>query len=453
MAIPSSLQRTVSAPSAILLVVSGIIGSGVFKKIAPMAENLHSARLVLLCWAIAGVISLIGALCTAELAAMMPGSGGEFVYFKKIYGRFFSFLFGWANLVVMRTATIAALSFVFAESFNNLFPLPVIGSISISIKLLASGLIILLSYVNHRGVVFSEKLSRYVIIMIILVIAGFVVSGLSSPLGTSSNLIQDSGSPEGWLLLSAIFTSMLSAFWGYEGWSNIGYIGEEIKNPQRNLPLALGVGTLIVMALYLALNAVYLYVTPIQDLAAMYFLQNKIAAVEVSRLISGNTGAIILSALILFTTFNCTNSSLLMSARIFYAMARDGLFIKSAGEIHPQYKTPSRAILFQGIWSIVLVWSGSFDQLTDLLIFAAFIFYGSTALGVILLRRKEPDAPRPFKVVLYPVLPAFFALFCLTLIIITIVQRPLQSTIGLGLIALGVPVYFYFVRQSSKKQA
>jgi APA family basic amino acid/polyamine antiporter len=441
----TTLKRTVTRLPAILLVVSAIIGSGVFKKIAPMADGLHSPQLILGSWIAAGLLSLAGALCNAELASMMPASGGEYRYFKRIYGNFFSFLYGWGNLTVMKSCTIAALAYIFAESFNVLLPLP--GG-SMSIKLLATTLIILLSYVNHRGIVFSEKLSRYLITSIIIVMIAFVALAFGSGKGNYSYFTQPNAqAPEDWNLFIALFAASLSAFWGYEGWNNIGFIGEEVTNPQKNIPIALGMGTIIVIFLYLGMNAAYLYIMPVEQLAAINHGEHRIAAVEVANVISGKSGAIILSCLILFTTFNCVNSTILMSARIFFAMARDGLFLESAGKIHPKYQTPSRAILWQAVWAIVLLWSGNFDQLTDLLIFAAFIFYGATAFGVILLRRKEPDAIRPYKVVGYPLLPAIFSLFCLALVIVTILRTPVQSLIGLALILSGAPVYYYYVNK------
>jgi APA family basic amino acid/polyamine antiporter len=449
-----SLKRTINRMPAVLLVISAIIGSGIFKKIAPMSAGLGSPTLILTCWVVAGVLSLIGALCTAELAAMMPGSGGEYVYFKKVYGKFFSFLYGWGNLTVMKSATIAALAYIFSESFNVLVKLPELtisglGTVgeNASIKILATALIIILSFVNHRGVVFGAKLSRFLIVSIIVVILASVVFAFSSGHGSMANLSHESHPPEGWKLVTAFFAASLSAFWGYEGWNNIGYIGEEIKEPQKNLPIALGVGTIAVMVLYLIVNSVYLYVLPVEQLAAIHNAANQIAAVEVARILSGNVGAIVLSCLILLTTFTCTNSTILMSSRILFAMARDGLFFKSTGRIHSVYQTPSKAIMWQCIWAVLLLWSGNFDQLTDLLIFASFIFYGATAAGVIVMRIKAPDMHRPYKAIGYPVLPAIFALFCLVLVCVTIYREPKQALTGLLLIFSGVPVYLYYIRK------
>jgi APA family basic amino acid/polyamine antiporter len=409
-----SLNRTITRWPAILLVVSAIVGSGVFKKIAPMADALHSSGWILLCWLVAGLFSLMGALCTAELAAMMPGAGGEYVFFKRIYGRFFAFLYGWGNLTVM--------------------------------KMIASLLIIGLSFINHRGVVLGEKLSRYLIAAVIIAILGFCIAALGSSHGSTTHFTDAQHPPVGWPLIAAFFAAAVSAFWGYDGWNNIGYLGEEVINPQKNIPLALGIGTCAVIVLYLLVNAAYLYVVPVEELAAIHHAVNKIAAVEVARIISGKAGAVILSSLILLTTFTCTNSTILMSARVVYAIAKDKLFFSGAAVVHPTYKTPSHAIGYQCLWAIVLLWSGNFDQLTDLLIFASFIFYGATAFGVLVMRRRLPDAVRPYKVIAYPVLPIVFTLFCVSLVVITIIQHPLQACIGLTLIFSGIPVYLYYTR-------
>jgi len=454
-----SLNKTITRWPAILLVISAIIGSGVFKKIAPMADALQSSGLILTCWILAGLLSLIGALCTAELAAMMPGAGGEFVYFKKIYGRFFAFLYGWGNLTVMKSATIAALAYIFSESFHGLFairsynyqPLGSLGN-NITVKLVATALIIVLSFVNHKGVVLGEKLSRYLISAIILIIIGLCIAAVGSPHGNLNHFTAAKHAPENWHLVAAFFAAALSAFWGYEGWNNIGYLGEEVKNPQKNIPLALGIGTGVVIILYLLVNAAYIYIMPVDQLAAIHHSLNKIAAVEVARLISGTTGAVVLSCLILLTTFTCTNSTILMSSRILYAVARDGMFFPSAGKVHPVYKSPSNAIVWQAVWAVVLLWSGNFDQLTDLLIFASFIFYGATAFGVIVMRYKNSDIHRPYRVIGYPLLPVIFTLFCLTLVIVTIIQQPVQALTGLGLIFSGIPVYLYFNTLINKKQ-
>ncbi|KAA6439021.1 amino acid permease [Dyadobacter flavalbus] len=437
----NSLKPSINPVSAIFLVVSAIVGSGIYKKVAPMTAELHSPSLVLLCWALAGALSLMGAMSNAELASMMPGSGGEYIYFRKIYGKFFSFLYGWGSFAVMKTATIAALAHVFSESIHEIIPgLHMLGNASIQI--IASLLILFLSYVNHRGVHFGEKLSTYFIAGIVLSILAFVVLALTSGKGNFAHFTATNTQvPTGWKLFAAMFAASLSAFWGYEGWNNIGFAGEEVKNPQRNLPLALGAGTLIVVLLYLMINAVYLYVLPVGRIESLG--PGQIAAVEAARVLGGSYGAILLSVLIVLTTFNCTNGTILLSARIFFAMARDGLFIRKAAEIHPVYHTPSFSILMQAIWSIVLVWSGSFDVLTDLLVFASFLFYGAAAFGVILFRKNK--MPRPYKVPLW--IPAVFSTFCFVLVIVSTINQPMQTLTGLLLICSGIPVYYYYNRK------
>nr|WP_293837433.1 amino acid permease [uncultured Arsenicibacter sp.] len=446
----ANLQRSIGLRPAILLVVSVIVGSGVFKKVAPMAAELGSPLLILGCWAGAGLISLAGALSNAEMAGMFPDSGGEYIYYRKIYGRFFAFMYGWGNFMVMKTAAIAALAHIFGQSFCSLWGVST-AEAALLVKLVATGLILLLTWVNYRGVPFAEGVSRLLTYLMFLSVAVIVFLGLRSESGSVQHMLAGSTNPEapelhGFGLISALTAASLGAFWGYEGWNHIGYLGEEVKDPQRTLPLALGIGTGLVILIYTVLNAVYVYVLPVDTLMQLTNQPDKIAAVEVIRQAAGWGGALFVSCLILVTTFNATNASVLMSARIFFAMARDGLFFPKAAVIHPVYQTPSMALVLQGLWSVLLVWSGSFDQLTDLLIFVSFIFYGATALGVILLRVKQPALHRPYKVIWYPFLPLFFTLFCFVLVVMTIVSQPADALTGAVLLATGLPFYYYFGR-------
>ena len=457
----NSLQPKLGLRAASFLVISVIIGSGVFKKIAPMAEELGTPWLILLCWFIAGIVSLAGALCTAELVSMYPNSGGEYNYFQKIYGRFFSFLYGWASFAVIKTASISALAYIFAQSLNSLFPLPVIDSDTIflglhlfenlTIKLLASFLILLLTLLNYRGVQFAEKLSSILTYAMLIAIAFFLVVGFNADKGSMSNLkTTATNAPSilsGWTLVKAMFLASLGAFWGYDGWNNIAFIGEEIKNPKRNLPLALGLGTLGVMAVYVLINFVFLYVLPIDYFIQLNETPNKIAAVEVAGQISGPLGMVLVACLILVTTLNSTNSSILMSARMLYAMARDKTFFNQAASVHPTYNTPDKALFIQAAWAVLLVFSGSFDQLTDMLVFAAFLFYAATAFGLMYLRIKVPTADRGYKVIGYPIVPVLFLLFCITICAMTLINQPFEAMMGLVLIASGLPVYWWLGRK------
>ena len=456
----NQLQPKLGLKAASFLVISVIIGSGVFKKIAPMAQELGTPWLILLCWLIAGIVSLAGALCTAELVSMYPNSGGEYNYFQKIYGRFFSFLYGWASFAVIKTAAISALAYIFAQSLNSLFPLPVLDSDisflglhvfeNLSIKLLAALLILLLTLLNYRGVQFAEKLSSVLTYAMLAAIAFFLVVGFGSDKGSMTHLTTPakdfSVDLNGWTLMKALFLASLGAFWGYDGWNNIAFIGEEIKNPKRNLPLALGLGTLGVMAVYVLINFVFLYVMPIDFFIQLNETTNKIAAVEVAGQLSGTVGMALVASLILVTTMNSTNSSILMSARMLYAMARDKTFFKQAASVHPTYNTPDKALFFQAIWAILLLFSGSFDQLTDMLVFAAFLFYAATAVGLIYLRIKVPNMERGYKVIGYPVVPILFLLFSITICVMTLINQPFEAMMGLVLIASGLPVYWWLGR-------
>ena len=455
-----ALKPKIGFSAATFLVVSVIIGSGVFKKLAPMSQELGSPLLVILCWVVAGLISLAGALSTAEMVSMFPNSGGEYFYFQKVYGRFFSFMYGWASFTVIKTSSIAALAYIFAQSLNSLFPLTIINGTSsflgiaitqaLFIKLLASFLIIALTLLNYRGAQFATKLSTVLTYLMLTSIVAFLAIGFGSSQGSFNNINAASQLPNapdlhGFSLLKALFVASLGAFWGYEGWNSVAYVGEEIKNPKRNLPLALGIGTLIVMTAYVLLNIVFLYILPID-----YFIQltpNKIAAVEVAGKLGGPIGMVLVASLIVVTTFNCTNSTILTSARMMYAMARDKLFFYKAANVHPKYNTPDIALFIQAFWAIALVFSGSFDQLTDMLIFASFIFYGSTALGVIILRVKHPEYERKYKVIGYPFVPGLFLLFCAALFVITILNKPYEAIWGLSLIATGFPVYWWLNRK------
>ncbi|GAB4024174.1 APC family permease [Spirosoma koreense] len=447
----AKLARTIELRPAILLVVSGIVGSGVFKKVAPMAAELGSPLLVLGCWIAAGLISLTGALTYAEMAGMFPQSGGEYVYFKKVYGRLFAFLYGWGAFTVMRTATIAALAHIFGQSLLALTGFTG-DSVELAVKCVATLLITLLSLLNYRGITFAEGLSRGLIYLTFTAVAVIAFVGFTAESGSISHLTQSvqphAGTVGHGSLLGSLVAASLGAFWGYDGWNQIGYIGEEIRNPQRNLPIALGVGTSIVIGIYVLLNAVYVYVLPIDTLASLAATPGKIAAVEVVRQAAGWAGATFISILILVTTSNSTNASILMPARVFYAMGRDGLFFKAAATIHPRFRTPSVAILFQSVWAIILVWSGSFDQLTDMLVFASFIFYGATALGVLLLRHRQPELHRPYRVIGYPFVPAFFCICCMLLVIMTLINQPREALTGLGLITTGLPFYWFWRKRS-----
>jgi APA family basic amino acid/polyamine antiporter len=464
------LVRSLGLFSVFVLTVSSVIGSGIYKKVAPMSAELLSPSLVLLCWILAGVISLFGALSNAEVAGLLADSGGEYAYYKKIYNRFFAFLFGWANFTVIRSASVASIAYVFAQSFNSLVPLAQmpndIANVSLlgvftpfdnfGVKLLTIVLILALSYVNFKGLRFGEGLSKVITLIVIASIILVIILGLTIGGGSIANFNTSAiGYVEkSWFdpsLITQIFTALLAAFWAYEGWSSVGYLGGEIKNVNRNLPLALVMGVSFIILVYVSINFTYLYILPIDEIIDVQKSQNTIAAIAVVKHFLGNGGGLMISILILFTTFGSTNSTILPPPRLYYSMAKEGMFFKSAANIHPVYNTPSSGLWIQAFWSSVLVLSGSFDQLTDMLIFASFIFYGATTVGVFILRAKMRDVPRPYKAWGYPVVPAVFVLFCIALIIITFTSRPREAFIGLALILSGLPFYYFWNKRSPEK--
>ncbi len=462
------LVRSLGLGAATILVVSSVIGSGVYKKVAPMSAELLSPTLVLWAWALAGFISLCGALSNAEIAGMMADSGGEYVYFRRIYGRFMAFLWGWSTFAVIKTAAVSSIAYVFTQSLNAIVPLPhlpeSIESIEFlvfkpfenaGVKAVTIGLILALTFVNTRGLKGGAALSTWITRLVILGLALIVVAGFWHGGGSLENIRTTATGyvprdAMDFSLIKAMFAALLAAFWAYEGWNTVGFLGGEIKNPNRNLPLALFAGLMIIIGTYLVVNFTYLYVLPIDEIIHSFKDQNEIAAVAVVRHFAGNTGATLISIVILITTLGCTNATVLMPPRVYYAMAKDGLFFRRAAEIHPKYHTPNPALWMQGVWACLLVLSGSFDQLTDMLIFAAFFFYGATAFGVFVMRRREPHAERPYRVWGYPVIPALFVLFCAALIIITCINSPREAGLGIVLMLTGVPVYLFWEQKKEK---
>jgi APA family basic amino acid/polyamine antiporter len=458
-----NLVRTLGLGYVIIFVVANIIGSGVYKKIAPMAAELNSSIWILAAWIVGGIITLFGALSNAEVAGLLADTGGEFVYLKKIYNRFFSFMYGWSLFTVIQTATISSLAYVFAQSLNSIIQIPeVLGSLQhtnlwgvfypfqdFGVKLTAIILILLLTGLNISGLKSGAGASKLIMLLVFAGLFTIVVFGLGSVKSVPADFLNLKELTNGNVTLSMFFTAMLAAFWAYQGWVSVGFIGGEVKDPTKNIPKGIVTGVFIVIFIYLLVNVTYLALLSIPQLKAVYQTGNQIAAVEAVRSFWGTGGVMFISVLILITTLGCTNASILTGARPYYAMAREKLFFSGLSKIN-NANVPSNSLLFQGIWASVLVLSGTFDQLTDMIIFAVFIFYGATTLGVFILRRRMPDVHRPYKVWGYPVVPAIFILFCIGLFFKTIITRPREAAIGMILIFSGIPVYFFLKKRYSK---
>jgi APA family basic amino acid/polyamine antiporter len=456
-----SLVRTLGTGYVIIFVVANIIGSGVYKKIAPMADELHSSIWILLAWTVGGIITLFGALSNDEVAGMLADTGGDFVYLKKIYNRFFAFIYGWSLFTVIQTATISSLAYVFAQSLNSIVSIPqILGSLQhfniggvfypfqdFGIKLTAILLIILLTFLNISGLKSGAWVSRAIVILVFSGLLIIVFFGMTSGNVRPLNFMRTADLTDRTISISSFYTAMLAAFWAYQGWVSVGYIGGEVKNPTKTIPKGIIAGVFLVIFIYLLVNITYLSLLSIPDLVNIHNSGNQIAAVEAVRSFWGTRGVMFISVLILITTLGCTNASILTGARPYYAMAKDRLFFSGIGKLN-KANVPSNSLLWQGIWACVLVLSGTFDQLTDMIIFAVFIFYGATSLGVFILRHRMPNVYRPYKVWGYPVVPAIFILFCIGLFFNTIITRPREAIIGMVLILSGIPVYLFMNRKS-----
>lgn len=422
-----------------------------------MTAELHSSGWVLIAWVLAGIISLFGALCNAEVAGILADTGGEYVYYKKIYNRFFAFMFGWSLFTIIQTASISALAYLFSQSLNSFIHLPpllpsladikIAGAFypfaDLNIKLIAIVLIIILTWINSKGIKTGAGISMAILIMVLGGIFTIILFGLTSSQANISSTVQLQTSNNSVVTVSSIFTAMLAAFWAYQGWASVGYVGGEIKDAHRNIPRGIVIGIFTIITVYLLVNTTYLSLLSTEQLDDIYKAGNKIAAVEAVRTFWGTNGAIFISSLIMVTTLGCCNATIFVSCRPYYAMAKEGLFFKPVAKLNNKH-VPANSLLYQGVWACLLVLSGTFDQLTDMIIFAVFIYYGATTLGVFILRKRMPDAPRPYKVWGYPIVPALVILFCACLVFNTFFSRPREAAIGVVLMLSGVPLYFFF---------
>lgn len=454
----TSLVRGLSLTAAIMLVAGSMIGSGIFRKPATMAGQLHSPELLILVWVVAGLITFIGALVNAEIAGMIDATGGQFMYFKEMYGDFTAYLYGWSILAVIQTGSQAAIAYVFAEYLGYFFKfpeaskyfqdislhMPFVGAIhpfaDFGTKAVAILCILFLTGVNYAGVVFGGLVQTVITFIKIasILLLSFVLLTFGN--GSAANFFYNFHLPAETSanLIAMIGLALAGAFWAYDGWNNVTFVSGEIKDPQRNVPKALLYGTLMVMAVYVLINVAYLYVLPVEEMK-----NYPLVASAAAEKIFGGMGASIIAIAVVVSTFGALNGSILSTARVQFAMARTKLFFVSLGKIHPKFATPHVSLVVQGIWSAVLVLSGSFDTITDYVIFAAWLFYMLGAIGVFVLRKKMPDAKRPYKVWGYPYTPAIFIVFSFLFLINSVVSDTQNAAMGLILILLGLPVYVY----------
>lgn len=465
---PSLLQK-LGLFTAVTIVIGSMVGSGIFKKASPMSAELGAPGIIIMIWVVAGLVTLIGALINAEVTGLIPRAGGQYVYFREMYGKFTGYLYGWSIFSVIQTGSIAAIAYIFSGYLEYFFPAPhfspfweswgfsiPIAGVSvldcyplkdIGLKMMTIILIMFLSIVNYFGVVLGGMVNNVFTTLKALAIAFIVVLAFSASSGSASNFSPFVNSafqyPSG-TLLGGIILALSGAFWAYDGWNNITYLGAEIIEPQKKIPQAMIIGVGSVIVIYTLVNLAYIYILPVTVIS-----QSSLVASDVMKRVVGNWGGAFVAVAVMVSTFGTTNGTILSSARVYYAMAKDGLFFKKLESVHEVHRTPGVSILVQGIWSSLIVMTGTFDQITDMLIFVSWIFYGLGAYGVFVLRKKMPDSHRPYKVIGYPWLPIIFVLFSAFFVIFSLKENIRNAVFGLVLVVIGIPIYFYFRKKST----
>jgi APA family basic amino acid/polyamine antiporter len=466
---------------ATLIVSGSMIGSGIFIVSAGMAQGVGSSGWLLLAWLLAGVITLLGALSSGELAGMMPKAGGQYVYIQRAFGKLPGFVYGWTVFTVIQTGVIAAVAVAFAKYTGQIFPwwnenhvLLSIAAFKISwAQVLAIGLVLFLTAINTMGIEEGKWLQRLftfskMLAILGLVVAAFVLGGkhnywsenLTDPFRALS-FSKDKNTWEslgGLALLAAFGTAMVGSLFSSDAWNNVTFIAGEIRNPERNIPRSLFLGTLMVTLLYLLANIAYLTVLPLQGQPGAEGVDAGISHAPFERVgtlaaqtIFGEPGLLIMALLIMVSTFGCNNGMILAGARLFSTMAKDGLFFKGAARLNKN-GVPAHALWAQAGWASILCLSGSYGDLLNYCTFASLIFYMVTVAGLFILRKREPIATRPYKVPLYPILPLLYLVLAGFVAVSLMVFEWKNSGIGLGIVALGVPVYYFVTGKLKDRQ-
>jgi APA family basic amino acid/polyamine antiporter len=449
----SELKRVLGPWAAASIVVGTVIGSGIFLVPRTMIQRVGTVELVFAVWVVGGLLSLAGALSYAELAAALPEAGGEYAYLREAYGPMWGFLYSWTQMWVAKSGSIATLATGFFLYLANFFPpLDVVfytlplplgphgGPLEIRYgQLLAIVLIMLLGWLNYYGVKVGGNVQVVVTVIKVALIAFIIIAGLGFGHSPVASAAAGAIAP---LTFTGFIAALVAALWAYDGWNNVSMVASEIKEPQKNLPRALIGGTLAVIGIYLLANSAYFHVLLPAEVAGA----TRVAA-DMMQKILGSPGASAVSIAAMISIFAALNGSILTGSRVPYAAARQGYFFSAIGRVHPQHHTPGVSILVLCLWSSLLVLSGKYDDLFNLVIFASWIMYGMTAAAVLVLRRKRPELYRPYRTVGYPLVPVLFILGAFVLILSTAFDRPRESVLGIALILLGLPFYFYWKRR------
>ncbi|HKD01606.1 MAG TPA: amino acid permease [Terriglobales bacterium] len=454
----SGLVRGLTLLDSVLLLVGGIIGSSIFLTAKDIAQPLPHPAWFLLVWVLGGVVSLMACFAFAELGSMFPDSGGQYVYLREAFGDLPAFLYGWMLFSVANGGTIAALGVASAAYLGGIFPaisqdhvvLSLAGIVITRAHLMALIFILIVTWINVCGLRSGAVLQNAATWAKFVAMAAFVLFGFAIGKGEWSHFTT---APAGGLamgltpgqLLSAFGVGLIAVFWAYDGWVYITWVAGEVKNPRRNVPLAMVIGIVVVGVIYISMNLTYMYAMPLSEVAKHETIAHSAAVV----LFSPAAGAW-LSATIALSCFGAMASCILSGARVYYAMARDGVFFQRMAEVHPRWRTPAFSLIGQSLWAALLTLSGRYDQLYTYVIYGMVLSYTATVVGLFVLRRKRPDIPRPYRCTGYPVVPAIYILIGAAWTLNTILTRPVEAFWGTAIVLLGVPGYLYWKRGSKR---
>jgi len=450
------LVRAIGLGSATMLVMGNVLGSAIFLTTGIMAERMPSTTLLLAAWVVGGLLALTGGLTCAELGAMYPHSGGWYVFLREAYGPIWGFMFGWAGLLVMLTGSVAAVAVGFAEYFSYFFPVLSTTNSIFSARLpwglftissgqvVAAASILVLAAVNYVGVRLGNAVQAF------LTAAKAVALAAVPVLALALRPVRPSFSP----VLAGVHrpvisfgVAMIAVMWAYAGWDYVCFASGEIKEPGKNVPRSLLIGTIALTVLYVAVNIGYMYSLPMGEMKGVV----RIGERAVTALIGPFGTAFVVTGIII-STFGCNASGVIPISRVCYAMSSDGLFLKSAGGVHPRFRTPHVAIMVTCGWSALLTLSGTYEQLYTYVVFTSLLFNVAGGMTIFRLRKLHPDAPRPYRVWGYPLVPTIFILSTGSLVVSTLIERPAESIAGLGLIVLGIPAYLYWRRAAEREK-
>ncbi len=439
----TQLVRQLGLLSAIFMCMSSEIGSGVFIVATDIVGQLNAPLMGLLVWVAGGAITLTGALIFAELGTMFPQAGGQYVFLRESFHPIIAFLFGWTLIFVIQTGSIAGVAVAFAKFSSAFVPMD-----DFHRNLAATGVIIVLTFFNFFGIKRGAQLLDSITIVKIVTLIGFIAYILAVAPATSASPITLS---MGNFSFSHFGVALVAAFWAFDGWYSITFIAGEMKKPERDIPRSSLYAIIAVTTLYALCSYSYYHVLSVDQIAKVDPASS--VAAEVIKALAGNTGAKILGVMFVISTLGCINAMIISGARVVYAMAKDKVLPPALAKLNPKSHSPNRSLTMQMIWSIILVWSGKYDELFTYVIFGAFIFYGLTAFGVFWLRKKKPNHPRPYKVPFYPWLPGLYVLFTICFTINSVFEKPKESAAGFVIIALGLPAYFIMRKLTAKHRA